>query len=76
MKTDSSWSENVMMPQVMPETIDHDRQVVHEWRAAQLRRLGIPAPLAELYADRLDWHQAARLMRRGCPPLLALRILA
>jgi hypothetical protein len=30
--------------------------------------------LAEIYADRIDWHQVARLARRGCPPGLALRI--
>lgn len=47
---------------------------VHHWRAAQLRRLGIPAPLAEVYAGRLDWHQIARLVQRGCPLRLALRI--
>ena len=64
-----------MMPQAMPEAIDHDRALVHNWRAAQLRRLGIPEPLAEVYADRLDWHQVARLVRRGCPPRLALRIV-
>ena len=38
-------------------------------------RLGIPAALAEAYADRLDWHQVAELMHRGCTPLLALRII-
>jgi hypothetical protein len=58
-----------------PEAIDHNGPLVHEWRAAQLKRLGIPGPLAEVYADRLDWHQIARLVRRGCPPLLALRII-
>ena len=58
-----------------PEAIDHDGPFVHEWRAAQLKRLGIPEPLPEVYADRLDWHQIARLVRRGCPPLPALRIV-
>lgn len=64
-----------MTPQVMPEAIDHDRLLVHEWRAAQLKRLGIPGALAEIYADRLDWHQVAKLVQCGCPPLLALRII-
>jgi hypothetical protein len=31
--------------------------------------------LAEIYADRIDRHQIARLVHRGCPPRLALRIL-
>jgi hypothetical protein len=30
--------------------------------------------LAEVYADRLAWHQVARLVQHGCPPRLALRI--
>ncbi len=37
--------------------------------------LGIPGSLAETYADRIDWHQVARLVHRGCPPRLALRIV-
>jgi len=47
---------------------------VHTWRVARLTRLGIPGPLAEVHADHLDWHQIARLVQRGCPPQLALRI--
>jgi 3-hydroxyisobutyrate dehydrogenase-like beta-hydroxyacid dehydrogenase len=38
-------------------------------------QMGIPASLAEVYADHLDWHQIARLVRRGCPPRLDLRIV-
>ena len=57
------------------ETIDHDERSVHDWRAGQLARLGIPRPLAEAAADRVDWHQIAALIRRGCPPRLALHIV-
>jgi hypothetical protein len=57
------------------ETIHHSELHVHRWRVSQLRRLGIPGSLAEAYADRLDWHQIARLVQRGCPPWLALRIV-
>jgi hypothetical protein len=32
-------------------------------------------PLAETYAERIDWHQIARLVQGGCPPRLALRII-
>lgn len=53
----------------------HDDHTVHKWRAAQLMRLGIPDVLAEMYADLIDWHQVARLVGRGCPPWLALRIV-
>jgi hypothetical protein len=57
------------------EAIVHHEPLVHRWRTAQLRRLGIPETMAEVYADDLDWHQIARLVRRGCPPRLALRIV-
>ena len=56
------------------EAVDRKEHVVHAWRVSRLTRLGIPGSLAEIYADRLDWHQVAALVRRGCPPLLALRI--
>ena len=52
----------------------HVEPGVHEWRATQLRRLGVPDVLADIYADRIDWHQVARLVQRGCPLRLALRI--
>ncbi len=57
------------------ETMGHDERSVHNWRVSQLTHLGIPGTLAEIYADRIDWHQIARLVRRGCPPRLALRIV-
>jgi hypothetical protein len=57
------------------EAIDGQVSAVHEWRAAQLRRLGFPRPVAEADADAVDWHQVAALMQRGCPPQLALRIV-
>jgi hypothetical protein len=57
------------------QSADRDELLVHNWRVERLTGLGIPAPLAEAYADHLDWHQVARLVRRGCPPQLALRIV-
>jgi hypothetical protein len=57
------------------EAIGRDELVVHEWRVRQLTRLGIPGLLAEGAASRVDWHEIARLVQRGCPPLLALRIV-
>jgi len=50
------------------EAVNHDDLLVHTWRVARLTRLGIPALLAEIHADHLDWHQIARLVQRGCPP--------
>lgn len=57
------------------EAILHEDSLVHEWRVAQLKRLGIPGLLAEAEADKVDWHQIARLVQRGCSPQLALRIV-
>ena len=60
---------------MMPEAIDHEGLLVHNWRAAWLKRLGIPEPLAETHADHLDWHQVAKLVHLGYPPLLDVRIV-
>ena len=57
------------------DAIDHDGVLMHNWRVSQLAGLGIPGSVAESYADRIDWHQIARLVQRGCPPHLALRIV-
>jgi hypothetical protein len=59
----------------MHESIENDEPLIHDWRARQLTRLGIPGPLAEAVADHVDWHQIAALVRRGCPPRLALQIV-
>lgn len=48
---------------------------IHEWRTEQLERLGIPGSLAEAVADRIDWHEIAALVERGCSPVLALDIV-
>ena len=48
---------------------------LHDWRTAQLIRLGFPRPLAEAVADHVDWHEIAALVHRGCGPRLALNIV-
>ena len=48
---------------------------LHDWRAAQLARLGFPRPLAEAVADHVDWHEIAALVHRGCRLRLALNIV-
>jgi hypothetical protein len=57
------------------DAISREEPSVHDWRVSQLRRLGLSGSLAEIYADRIDWHQVARLVQHGCPPRLALRIV-
>ena len=57
------------------EAIDHDDRLAHEWPTARLTALEIPWPPAQAAAAHVDWHQVATLVRRGCPPRLALRIV-
>jgi len=56
------------------EIRDDEDTRVHEWRVDQLWRLGIPRLLAAEFADEVDWHDVAALVRRGCAPLLAVEI--
>jgi hypothetical protein len=57
------------------ENIDKEASAVHAWRVSQLTRLGLAWPVAEIVADRVDWHEVASLVRRGCPVSLALAIV-
>jgi hypothetical protein len=49
---------------------------VRDWRAEQLRRLGLPYIVADKFADLIDWHELADLVDRGCPVGLALEIVS
>jgi hypothetical protein len=57
------------------ETIDQRAGAVHDWRVSQLARVGLAWPVAEAVADRVDWHDVAKLVQRGCPAGLAVAIL-
>jgi hypothetical protein len=48
---------------------------VHDWRVSQLIRLGLAWPVAEAVADTVDWHDVAKLVKRGCPASLAVTII-
>jgi hypothetical protein len=64
------------MRSVLPAGRERDDVVA--WRRAQLLRAGFPHRLAARVADEggYDLHQLIELVERGCPPVLALRILA
>jgi hypothetical protein len=51
---------------------------VARWRYEQLEQVGVPASLARLLARdrRVDLHALIELVERGCPPHLAVRIVA
>lgn len=48
------------------------------WRRCQLREAGFPLDVADLVAadPRFDLHALLQLVDRGCPPDLAVRIMA
>jgi hypothetical protein len=50
-------------------------ELVWAWREEQLVRLGLIPALARAFADVVDWHDMAALVRHGCPPQLALEIV-
>ena len=57
------------------EDIGQEASAVHAWRVSQLARLGLAWPVAEEVADRVDWHDVAKLVQRGCPAALAVTII-
>jgi hypothetical protein len=57
--------------------LEKSRDTIREWRVEMLVELGFtPEDAAYLAAVRdLDWHEAERLVRLGCPSELVLEIL-
>lgn len=57
------------------EDIGQEGGSVHDWRVNQLIHLGVAWPVAEAVADTVDWHDVAKLVKRGCPAALAVTII-
>jgi hypothetical protein len=66
------------VPMEEPIEIEIERESddgrVYAWRVEQLGKLGLSAVIADAAASLVDWHDVARLVRKGCPPELALEI--
>lgn len=64
----------------MTSELQHTRQddQLARWRRDQLVRSGFPQDIAAAVArdDHFDLHALIELVERGCPPDLAVRILA
>lgn len=62
----------------MNGTREHEEHEVVSWRRDQLARAGFALSEAWLIAQdaRYDLHELVDLVRRGCDPALAMRILA
>ncbi|HKU56031.1 MAG TPA: hypothetical protein VJP41_03320 [Gaiellaceae bacterium] len=60
------------------DMVETETERVERWRTAELMRVGFPGDDAVALAARfdVDLHEAIELVRRGCPPDLALRILS
>ena len=58
-------------------TNDTEQDKIERWRAAELERAGYEPTAAALLASRgdVDLHAAIDLLRNGCTPDLALKIL-
>ena len=56
---------------------DTELERIESWRVQELERAGYTADQASALAARhdVDLHFAVDLVRRGCPPEIALRIL-
>ena len=68
-------SETSEMTQII-ETDQNERAKVQSWRLHVLIEAGYPLPLAEKLADsEADLHHAVELIRSGCVPETAARIL-
>jgi hypothetical protein len=67
--------EPTLMTGVDLDEDDYQDVRIQEWRAEQLRRLGVPRTLADTFAQLVDWHEVAKLVERGCAPRIALRIV-
>ena len=53
---------------------DEDARV-YAWRVERLSYLGLSNLVASAVAPLVDWHEIARLVERGCSPVLALEIV-
>jgi hypothetical protein len=60
------------------DIIETELDRVERWRTAELMRVGFAGDDAVALAARtdVDLHEAIELVGRGCPPELAVRILA
>jgi hypothetical protein len=65
--------DTTLLPEIAGGAQGEDTRV-RDWRVDQLWQLGVPRLLARAFADDVDWHEVARLVERGCPPLVALQI--
>ena len=74
--TGSPKREDVSVTPTKPTSGAAEASSVQQWRLQELVRAGYP-PYEALLLSRtdVDLHDATRLVRRGCPPRTAVRIV-
>ena len=76
--TERTYDEgHIEMPTADTTFQETEQEIVERWRAQELERAGFPEDMANELAMRadVDLHAAIDLIRRGCAPELAARIL-
>ena len=65
------------MPATETSSSETELERIERWRAEELERAGYPPEDAGRLATRhdIDLHHAVDLLRQGCPPDVAVRIL-
>jgi hypothetical protein len=63
---------------VSEQAVEPERTKVYRWRYRELRKAGYSRYFADLLAERedVDLHNAVAMLKAGCPPELAVLILA
>jgi hypothetical protein len=66
-----------VLEELTAEVYDAKEVLVLEWRAETLRRAGFDsdAALDLAFSQHVDLHAAVQLVKGGCPPATAVRIL-
>ena len=58
------------------ETMEGEQERTHKWRYRELRRAGYDKISADIIASsEADLHSAVALIKKGCEPALAVKIL-
>jgi hypothetical protein len=66
-----------LLEEITAEVYDEKEALVLEWRVETLKRAGFAADAALdlAFSKHVDLHDAVGLVKQGCPPETALRIL-
>ena len=66
-----------LLDEITADVYDETEAQVLEWRVETLKRAGfeLEGAMDLAFSKHVDLHAAVRLVKRGCPPATAVRIL-